>query len=157
MRATSYSGTCVLARTDDMFIVRGVNVYPSAVVAVVGEFHPHVSGRARVVLPIGAVTVDPPIEVHVESGAAAVPDDLAARIADAIRQRLTFRAHVELVRRQTSAMPVTRRTWSCAADLPPSPQNMVLSLADESGMTCSTSQCSTILPSPSKRKMSIPA
>ena len=75
-----------------MFIVRGVNVYPSAVVAVVGEFHPHVSGRARVVLPTGAVTVDPPVEVHVELAAASVPGDLAARIADAIRQRLTFHA-----------------------------------------------------------------
>jgi phenylacetate-CoA ligase len=93
---TSFRARC-LARTDDMFIVRGVNVYPSAIVAVVGEFHPHVSGRARVVLPVGAVAVEPPVVVQVEMAAAALPEGLAARIADAIRQRLTFRASVELV------------------------------------------------------------
>jgi hypothetical protein len=36
-------------------------------------------------------------------------------------------------------------------------QNMPFGLADCSGMTCSTSQCSTIFPSPSSRKMSMPA
>ena len=36
-------------------------------------------------------------------------------------------------------------------------QNIVLSLAAVSGTGCSTSQCSTILPSPSSRKMSMPA
>src|SRR5438477_3440376 len=39
----------VLGRRDDMFIVRGVNVYPTAILAVVGDFRPRVTGRARVV------------------------------------------------------------------------------------------------------------
>ena len=39
----------------------------------------------------------------------------------------------------------------------PSSQNIVFELAAESGMRCSTSQCSTILPSSSSRKISIPA
>jgi hypothetical protein len=43
------------------------------------------------------VAVDPPVEVHVELGGAPAPGDLAVRIADAIRQRLTFRARVALV------------------------------------------------------------
>lgn len=93
---TSFRARCV-ARVDDMFIVRGVNVYPSAIVAVAGEFQPYVSGRARVVLPPGAVSVEPPVVVQVERSATDAPADLAARIADAIRQRLTFRATVELV------------------------------------------------------------
>jgi phenylacetate-CoA ligase len=93
---TSFRARC-LARSDDMFIVRGVNVYPTAIVAVVGEFHPQVTGRARVVLPVGTVAVDPPVVVEVETAGADVAADLAARIADAIRQRLTFRARVELV------------------------------------------------------------
>jgi phenylacetate-CoA ligase len=93
---TSFRARCV-GRVDDMFIVRGVNVYPSAVVAVAGEFQPHVSGRARVVLPAGAVSVDPPVVVQVERSGVDAPADLASRIADAIRQRLTFRASVELV------------------------------------------------------------
>src|SRR5512146_115803 len=37
-----------LGRTDDMLIVRGVNVFPSAVRAVVGGFGPRVSGRILV-------------------------------------------------------------------------------------------------------------
>jgi phenylacetate-CoA ligase len=93
---TSFRARCV-GRVDDMFIVRGVSVYPSAIVAVVGEFHPHVTGRARVVLPTGAVAVDPPIAVQVERAGTDTPADLAARIAEAIRQRLTFRAAVLLV------------------------------------------------------------
>lgn len=36
-------------------------------------------------------------------------------------------------------------------------QNIVLPLADLSGTTCSTSQCSTILPLSSRRNMSMPA
>ena len=36
-------------------------------------------------------------------------------------------------------------------------QNIVLSFSDDSGITCSTSQCSTIFPRLSKRKMSMPA
>ena len=36
-----------LGRTDDMLIVRGVNVFPAAVREVVGEFAPAVSGFAR--------------------------------------------------------------------------------------------------------------
>ena len=35
----------VLGRRDDMFIVRGVNVYPAAILSVVGEFRPRVTGR----------------------------------------------------------------------------------------------------------------
>jgi phenylacetate-CoA ligase len=99
---TSFRARCI-ARVDDMFIVRGVNVHPSAVVAVVGEFHPLVTGRARIVLPAGAVAVDPPVLVQVERAADAVgeatdgADGLGERIADVIRQRLTFRARVELV------------------------------------------------------------
>ena len=93
---TSFRARCV-GRVDDLFIVRGVNVYPSAVVAVAGEFQPHVSGRARVVLPVGAVSVDPPVVVQVERSGIDAPADLAAQIADAIRHRLTFRATVELV------------------------------------------------------------
>lgn len=39
----------------------------------------------------------------------------------------------------------------------PSCQNIVFELADDSGMRCRTSQCSTILPSSSRRKISMPA
>src|SRR4029077_20544576 len=36
----------IIGRRDDMFIVRGVNVYPSAILAVVARFRPRATGRA---------------------------------------------------------------------------------------------------------------
>lgn len=86
----------VLGRRDDMFIVRGVNVYPSAILAVVGRFRPRVTGRARVIRKGGDVSIEPPIPVEVEVGADADPG-LAAEIEAAIRSALVFRAKVDLV------------------------------------------------------------
>jgi phenylacetate-CoA ligase len=94
---TTFRMRC-LARRDDMFKVRGVNVYPSAILAVVGEFRPRVTGRARVVRKDTEVSVMPPVPVEVE-----IPDrdgkaeTLAAEIEEAIHQRLTFRSKVELI------------------------------------------------------------
>ena len=45
----------------------------------------------------------------------------------------------------------------CKTRLSVCPQNMPLSFFEVSGMICRTSQCSTILPESSKRKMSMPA
>jgi phenylacetate-coenzyme A ligase PaaK-like adenylate-forming protein len=81
-----------------MFIVRGVNVYPSAILAVIGAFRPRVTGRARVVLQPSEVSVHPPVPIEVE-----VPTEhrfdatLQGQLEDAIRSRLTFRSRVELV------------------------------------------------------------
>lgn len=74
-----------LGRTDDMLIVRGVNVFPSAVREVVGSFAPRVSGRV-LVRPSGpGVRQEPPLPVAVELADGATAD---ARLADAIRARL---------------------------------------------------------------------
>ena len=94
---TSFRMRC-LARRDDMFIVRGVNVYPSAILAVVGEFRPRVTGRARVVRRDSGVSVQPPVPVEVEIPASSASDGaLAAAIEDAVHTRLTFRCKVELI------------------------------------------------------------
>jgi phenylacetate-CoA ligase len=94
---TSFRMRC-LGRRDDMFIVRGVNVYPAAILDVVGSFRPRVTGRARVVLTRGSIAIDPPVPIEVEVPAGARPDDrLSADIETAIRARLTFRTSVELV------------------------------------------------------------
>lgn len=87
----------VIGRRDDMFIVRGVNVFPGAVQEIVAEFAPQATGRSRVVLPLGAVAVLPPVQVEVEASAGAA-DSLAEAIAAAIHERLNFRADVRLVR-----------------------------------------------------------
>jgi phenylacetate-CoA ligase len=94
---TSFRMRC-LGRRDDMFIVRGVNVYPSAILAVVGEFRPRVTGRARVIRPGAGVTVEPPVPIEVEVPEGSDPDaSVAARIEASVRSRLTFRCRVELV------------------------------------------------------------
>ena len=89
----------ILGRRDDMFIVLGVNVYPSAILAVVGDFRPRVTGRARVVRPGTDVGIEPPVPIEVEvSNDHAGDADLAGEIERAIRSQLTFRSSIELVK-----------------------------------------------------------
>jgi phenylacetate-CoA ligase len=94
---TSFRMRCV-GRSDDMFIVRGVNVYPSAIHAVVSEFRPRVTGRIRVRLKAGQVAVDPPVPVDVEVADLTMVDAaLAEKIETTIRGRLVFRPAVRFV------------------------------------------------------------
>jgi phenylacetate-CoA ligase len=87
-----------IGRLDDLLIVRGVNVYPTAILSVVGDFRPRVTGRARVIRSGADVSVTPPVPVEVE-----VPDGqssdgtLAAEIAEAIHAKLVFRSKVTLI------------------------------------------------------------
>jgi phenylacetate-CoA ligase len=74
-----------IGRTDDMLIVRGVNVFPSAVREVVSSFAPEVSGHILVRPRDEGVKQEPPLPVSVELARDARPD---AALADAIRERL---------------------------------------------------------------------
>ncbi|HYM67014.1 MAG TPA: hypothetical protein VEW68_06965 [Patescibacteria group bacterium] len=88
----------VLGRRDDMFIVRGVNVYPAAILSIVGDFRPRVTGRARVVRSGSEMSIDPPVPVEVEVAADHASDaSLKAEIQNAIHSRLLFRTEVTLV------------------------------------------------------------
>src|ERR1700716_3159881 len=94
---TSFRMRCI-GRRDDMFIVRGVNVHPTAILSVVGEFRPRVTGRARVVRHGGDVSVTPPVPIEVEVPAGKDSNQaLAAEIAEAIHAKLTFRSQITLV------------------------------------------------------------
>jgi phenylacetate-CoA ligase len=93
---TSFRMRC-LGRRDDMLIVRGVNVYPSAVLDVVGDFRPRVTGRARLVRAGDEVSVEPPVPLEVEVPAGRADGRLATEIETAVRAKLTFRARVQLV------------------------------------------------------------
>ena len=57
-----------LGRSDDMLIVRGVNVFPSAVRDVVSAFAPRVSGHILVKPQAKGVKQEPPLPVSVELG-----------------------------------------------------------------------------------------
>jgi phenylacetate-CoA ligase len=87
-----------IGRTDDMVIVRGVNVFPSAVHDVVASFAPTVSGHMRIKPATSAVRQEPPLPVVVELARDATPTD---SLADAIRERLravlVVQTRIELV------------------------------------------------------------
>ena len=90
----------IVGRSDDMLIVRGINIFPTAIVNIVGAFLPQTTGKAQVVLPVRGPKVEPPLRVRVECGEGV--DPAAAReLADAIERRiradLTVTAQVELV------------------------------------------------------------
>ena len=85
-------------RTDDMLIVRGVNVFPSAVREVVSSFGPAVSGRVLVRPRVAGVKQEPPLPVAIELARDTSAD---AALADAIRAQLrdvlVVQTDVELV------------------------------------------------------------
>jgi phenylacetate-CoA ligase len=87
-----------IGRTDDMLIVRGVNVFPSAVREVVSAFAPNVSGHILVKPHTEGVKQEPPLPVNVElaRGAAADPA-LAEAIRDRLRNVLVVQTRVDLV------------------------------------------------------------
>jgi phenylacetate-CoA ligase len=86
-----------IGRTDDLLIVRGVNVFPTAIRELVAEFAPHVTGMIAVQPARRGVRQDPPLPVTVETAGDAPPPDLAGRIRDRIRARLTVTTAVTLV------------------------------------------------------------
>jgi phenylacetate-CoA ligase len=88
---------CV-GRTDDMLIVRGVNVFPSAVREVVGAFAPPLSGHILVKPRAPGTKQEPPLPVSVELGRGATADPaLADAIRERLREALVVQTRVELV------------------------------------------------------------
>jgi phenylacetate-CoA ligase len=87
-----------IGRTDDMLIVRGVNVFPSAIREVVSAFGPEVSGHILVKPQSPGVKQEPPLPVSVEVARGATGDAaLAEAISERLRTVLVIQARVELV------------------------------------------------------------
>ncbi|MBI4319602.1 MAG: AMP-binding protein [Chloroflexi bacterium] len=94
---TGHRLQCV-GRTDDMLLVLGVNVFPSAVKDVVSKLRPKTTGEIQILLDKPGPKVEPPLKVRVEHG----PDvqDLAAvkkEVEETIRGQLVCPNSVELV------------------------------------------------------------
>jgi phenylacetate-CoA ligase len=88
---------CV-GRTDDMLIVRGVNVFPTAIRDVVGAFVPRVSGHVLVRPRAPGVKQEPPLPIAVELAQGVEPDpELARAIRERLRAVLVVQTEVELV------------------------------------------------------------
>ena len=89
---------CV-GRTDDMLIVRGVNLFPTSIRSVLTAFRPEV-GEVFCIMPrrLG-VSQEPPLPITVELGEGVkhATDGLAERIKREIRQTLLVTTEVRLV------------------------------------------------------------
>ena len=88
-----------IGRTDDMLIVRGVNVFPTALRQIVNEFSPAVSGTIAVRPRIKGFRQDPPLPVVVEvaEGGSTTDAALAERIRARVREALTVATEITLV------------------------------------------------------------
>ncbi len=87
-----------IGRTDDMLIVRGVNLFPAAVREVVGGFAPAVSGHILVRPRAPGTKQEPPLPVSVELARGADADPaLADAIGERLRSVLVVQLDVELV------------------------------------------------------------
>ena len=96
----------LVGRVDDMFIVRGVNVFPSAVEAVLAESVPGLRGFAIV---LDRAAPEPPVPLVVEAEDRIEPDGVA-RI---VRERLQVQVRVHEVPRGTLEVgqQKTKRLW----------------------------------------------
>jgi phenylacetate-CoA ligase len=94
---TSFKLRCI-GRTDDMLIVLGVNVFPSAIRDIVSSFHPRTAGEIQIVLDEPGPKVSPPLKVIAEQGASlSNPAELKNEIEKKIKATLSISSSVELV------------------------------------------------------------
>ncbi len=106
--------TCV-GRTDDMLLVRGVNVWPSAVSDVIGDLRPRTTGAAQILLEEPGPAVEPPLRLQAEFGPEATDlDRLKAEMEGLLKEELFVRCDVELLppgtlpRFEMKAQPIRR-------------------------------------------------
>ena len=91
----------IQGRTDDMLLVRGVNVFPSALFAVIQRFTDRgITGNARIVLTSPPPVQEPPLPVRVALSGPMEPPDRNRLIKDlqnTISGELRFQCRIELV------------------------------------------------------------
>lgn len=86
----------ILGRCDDMLTVKGVNVYPQAIAAVIARFRPQLTGAFRIRLDHPGPQVRPPLRLRVEhagleaSDLAALEDQLVAEFRERLHVRPQF-------------------------------------------------------------------
>jgi phenylacetate-CoA ligase len=94
---TSFRIRCI-GRTDDMLILLGVNVFPSAIKDVITAFRPRTTGDMMVLLDEPGPKVDPPLKIQAEYGTGETDlHSLKMELEKILRDKLVFRADVELV------------------------------------------------------------
>jgi phenylacetate-CoA ligase len=100
----------VFGRTDDMLIVKGINVFPSAIQDVVSSFTPRTTGGLRIVADFPGHTTQRPLRIRVEhaealTGSPEAIEGLRLEVADRLRGLLNFAPAVEMVAPNTFEKP----------------------------------------------------
>jgi phenylacetate-CoA ligase len=94
---TSFRVRCI-GRTDDMLIVLGVNVFPSAIRDLAASLRPRTTGEIQILLDSPGPKVDPPMKIQVEYSQNVMDlDPLKHEIENLLKEKLVFRADVHLV------------------------------------------------------------
>ena len=111
-------------RTDDMLIVRGVNVFPSAINSVVSEMVPDTNGIMRIVADFDGHTTQTALKLIVERGpnrVAGQDPELKALIESRLRNALVFKADVTIVPADTFEKPGTAKVAFVLREFPDLP------------------------------------
>ncbi len=111
---------CV-GRTDDMLIVRGINVFPSAIQDVVSDLCPRVSGVMRVVADFPGHSTQENLKVLVErSETAGASDDpeIASELERRLRARLSVKTDVIMVDANMFEKPDAKKVALTLREMP---------------------------------------
>ncbi len=104
---TGFKVRC-FGRTDDMLIVKGINVFPSAIKDVVTTFEPRTTGLMKVMVDFPGHTTQKPLKVKVEYGPGVAAGEVAGlhdELCHKLQALLVFRPEVEMVPPNTLEKP----------------------------------------------------
>ena len=88
-----------IGRTDDMLIVRGVNLFPTAIRSILNEFKPDVGEVFQIRPRSPGISQTPPLPVVIElgQGVASAPAMLRERLTEKIRSKLYVTTDIRFV------------------------------------------------------------
>ncbi len=90
----------ILGRGDDMLIVKGVNIYPSAIQDAINRFHPKTTGVFKILLDRPGPLVKPPLRLRLEYGSCVTQEErdaLKQEMKKYIQDHLRVNPEIELV------------------------------------------------------------
>lgn len=88
-----------IGRTDDMLIVRGVNLFPTAIRSILNEFKPDVGEVFQIRPRTHGISQTPPLPIVIElgQGVQSTPEMLKERLVEQIRSRLFVTTEIRFV------------------------------------------------------------
>ena len=109
----------LIGRADDMLIIKGVNVYPTAIKDIVTTFAPDVTGEMRIVLDAPPPRVIPPVRLKIEHGKEIGQGDLpglSKRISAALHNKIKIRPEIAFVKpgelpKETRKTPIFEKKY----------------------------------------------